>query len=75
MIHQFLGPALDLVGRGGFSAWKVGDWLVVKYGNLVLMVLVAILFLIGMFLHLPEAADRGGTGSDRGDGVDAGGPR
>jgi hypothetical protein len=67
VIHQLLGPVFNLVGDGGFAAWKVGDWLVVKYANLVLIGLVAGLFLAGMFFHLPESKDTAGVRVDPGD--------
>lgn len=59
VIHQILGPVLNLVGDGGFRAWTIGSWFFLKYSNLVVMSLVGLLFLIGVFLQLP--------GSSRGD--------
>lgn len=58
MINQLWGPYLDLVGAGGYAAWTVGDWLTLKYGNLIMLAIVAVLFLVGMVIDL---SPRGGS--------------
>lgn len=65
MIQQLLGPVVNLVGRGGYGAWTIGSWFFLKYSNLVILVLVALLFLLGVFLQLP-------TGDETGPARDAG---
>jgi len=57
VINQLWGPLIDLVGDGGYRAWTIGDWFVMKYGNLVLFIIIAVLFLAGMFINLPEKKD------------------
>lgn len=54
MIQQLLGPVVNFVGAGGFRAWSIGDWLFVKYANLAVVALVAVLFLVGICVNLPE---------------------
>ena len=54
MINQLWGPLINLVGDGGYRAWTIGGWFVMKYANLVLFILIAVLFLGGMFINLPE---------------------
>jgi hypothetical protein len=51
------------VGDGGYSAWTVGTWLVVKGANLVLYAVIAVVFLLGAFINIPE--HREDTGEDR----------
>ena len=43
---------VNLVGNGGFKAFSHA-WLFIKAANLVEVVLVVVLFLGGMFVHLP----------------------
>jgi hypothetical protein len=52
MINQLWGPVWDLVGNGGFKAFSHA-WLFIKAANLVEVVLVVVLFVGGMFVHLP----------------------
>lgn len=54
MIHQLWGPFVDLVGGGGYQALTFGSWFVMKYANVLMFVVVALLFTVSMFLHLPE---------------------
>ena len=54
MIHQLFGPWVNLVGDGGFGAWSVGGWFVMKYANGVMFGLVAVLFVAGMLINLPD---------------------
>lgn len=58
MTHQVWGPFVNLVGNGGYRAWTIGEWFVLKYSNLLMFLLVALLFIIGMFIHLPEQNDQ-----------------
>lgn len=53
MIHQLWGPFADLVGDGGYSAWTLGSWFVLKYSNVLMYVAVAALFVVGMVVNLP----------------------
>ena len=57
MINQMWGPFVDLTGDGGYQAATMGDWFVMKYANIVMFVAVATLFVVGMFVHLPEPAE------------------
>jgi hypothetical protein len=52
MIHQLWGPVFDLVGNGGYNAWTF-SWFFLKYGNVVEMILVVLIFVVGMFVNLP----------------------
>jgi hypothetical protein len=52
VINQLWGPVWNLVGNGGFKAFSHA-WLFIKAANLVEVVLVVVLFVGGMFLHLP----------------------
>ena len=54
MINQLWGPLIDLVGDGGYKALTIGDWFLMKYANIVMYVIIAALFLGGMFINLPE---------------------
>ena len=54
VINQLFGPVVNLVGDGGYSAWTVGTWLVVKGANVVLYGVVALVFLLGAFINSPE---------------------
>lgn len=54
MTNQLWGPLINLVGDGGFVAWTIGGWFVMKYANVALFVIIAVLFLGGMFINLPE---------------------
>ena len=57
MINQLWGPLINLVGDGGYLAWTIGDWFLMKWGNIAMFVLIAILFFAGMFIQLPEKTD------------------
>ncbi|MHB8244258.1 MAG: hypothetical protein ACYDGN_02735 [Acidimicrobiales bacterium] len=70
MTTQLFGSLVNLVGNGGFRAWTFGDWFLMKYGNIVMVVLVAGLFLVGLVVNLPEhtassasSASSGSSGS------------
>jgi hypothetical protein len=52
VINQLWGPVWDLVGDGSFKAFSHA-WLFIKAANLVEVVLVVVLFVGGMFVHLP----------------------
>jgi hypothetical protein len=52
MINQLFGPVFDLVGDGGFKAFTF-SWFTLKYGNVIEMILVVLIFVIGMFVNLP----------------------
>jgi hypothetical protein len=52
VINQLWGPVWNLVGHGGFKAFSHA-WLFIKAANLVEVVLVVVLFVGGMFVHLP----------------------
>lgn len=54
MIHQLWGPLVNLVGDGGYAALTVGSWFVMKFANVVMYLLIAVLFVGGMFTNLPE---------------------
>ena len=54
VINQLFGPVVNLVGDGGYSAWTVGTWLVVKGANVVLYGVIALVFLLGAFINIPE---------------------
>jgi hypothetical protein len=58
VIDQLWGPMINLVGDGSYLAWTIGDWFLVKWGNLAMFVLIAVLFLAGMFIDLPEKKKR-----------------
>ena len=47
------GPVFDLVGDGGFKAFTF-SWFTLKYGNVIEMILVVLIFLAGMFINLPS---------------------
>jgi hypothetical protein len=53
MIVQLWGPVFDLVGDGGFKAFTF-SWFTLKYGNVIEMILVVLIFLVGMFINLPS---------------------
>ncbi len=53
MIDQLWGPVVNLVGDGGYRALTFGDWFVMKYSNVVMFVVVAMLFIIAAFVNLP----------------------
>jgi hypothetical protein len=57
VINQIWGPLINLVGDGGYVAWTIGDWFLMKWGNIAMFVLIAILFFAGMFINLPEKKD------------------
>ena len=52
MIVQLWGPVFDLVGDGGFKAFTF-SWFTLKYGNVIEMILVVLIFVAGMFINLP----------------------
>jgi len=52
MIVQLWGPVFDLVGDGGFKAFTF-SWFTLKYGNVIEMILVVLIFIAGMFINLP----------------------
>lgn len=54
MIDQLWGPLINLTGDGGYLAWTIGGWFVMKYANIVMFIIIAVLFLGGMFINLPE---------------------
>jgi hypothetical protein len=58
VIHQLWGPLINLVGDGGYRAWTIGHWFLMKYSNLVPLIIIAVLFLAGMFINLPEEEQR-----------------
>ncbi len=45
---------VDLIGSGGYRALTLGGWFVMKYANVLMYVVVAVLFTASMLLHLPE---------------------
>ena len=53
MINQLFGPVFDLVGDGGYKAFTF-SWFTLKYGNVIEMVLVVLIFVVGMFINLPS---------------------
>ena len=53
MINQLWGPVWDLVGNGGFKAFTF-SWFTLKYGNVIEMILVVLIFVVGMFINLPS---------------------
>jgi hypothetical protein len=53
MIVQLWGPVFDLVGDGGFKAFTF-SWFTLKYGNVIEMILVVLIFVVGMFINLPS---------------------
>ncbi|MHB1711879.1 MAG: hypothetical protein ACYCV7_10820 [Acidimicrobiales bacterium] len=64
MITQLFGPVINLVGNGAYRSWTIGDWFLMKYGNLVMLALVAGLFLVGLVVNVPEHTE--GVGSHAG---------
>jgi hypothetical protein len=54
VINQLWGPLFDLTGDGGYKAWTIGDWFVMKYANIVVIVVIAVIFLAAMFINIPE---------------------
>ena len=54
MINQLWGPLFDLTGDGGYKAWTIGDWFSMKYANIVVIVLIAVIFLAAMFINIPD---------------------
>ena len=54
MIDQLFGPVVNLVGDGGYHAWTVGTWLVVKGANIIIYVVIAVVFVLGMLINIPE---------------------
>ena len=57
MINQLWGPFIDLVGDGGYAAWTFGDWVTLKYGNLIVLAIIVVLFVVGMFIDVPHRAE------------------
>jgi hypothetical protein len=53
MIIQLWGPVFDLVGDGSFKAFTF-SWFTLKYGNVIEMILVVLIFVAGMFINLPS---------------------
>lgn len=53
MIHQLWGPLWDLMGDGGFASVPFG-WVLIKIPNLIEIILVVVLFVAGLFIHLPD---------------------
>ena len=53
------GPVFDLVGDGGFKAFTF-SWFTLKYGNVIEMVLVVLIFVAGMFINLPAGKAESG---------------
>jgi hypothetical protein len=62
MIVQLWGPVFDLVGDGGFKAFTF-SWFTLKYGNVIEMILVVLIFIVGMFINLPGG--KAETGRDQ----------
>ena len=54
MINQLWGPLFDLTGDGGYKAWTIGDWFVMKYANIVVIAIIAVIFLAAMFINIPD---------------------
>jgi hypothetical protein len=52
MINQLWGPVFDLMGDGGFHATTF-SWFTLKIGNLIEVILVALVFTAGLFVKLP----------------------
>jgi len=61
MINQLWGPVFDLVGDGGFKAVSF-SWVLIKWGNLIEIILVVLLFVGGMFVNLPGGSTQAGDG-------------
>jgi hypothetical protein len=61
MIVQLWGPVFDLVGDGGFKAFTF-SWFTLKYGNVIEMILVVLIFVVGMFVNLPGGKTETGRG-------------
>ena len=59
MIVQLWGPVFDLVGDGGFKAFTF-SWFTLKYGNVIEMILVVLIFVVGMFVNLPGGKAQAG---------------
>jgi hypothetical protein len=57
MINQLWGPFINLVGDGSYAAWTFGDWVTLKYGNLVIFTLISVLFVGGTFINLPQRTE------------------
>ena len=56
---------MTTVGDGGFKAFTF-SWFTLKYGNVIEMILVVLIFIVGMFINLPGGkAESGGTSDDR----------
>lgn len=49
---------MDLVRHGGYAAWTIGDWFVMKYANVAIYLLIAVLFIAGMLIDLPGRGDQ-----------------
>ena len=62
MIVQLWGPVFDLVGDAGFKAFTF-SWFTLKYGNVIEMILVVLIFVAGMFINLPGG--KAETGRDQ----------
>ena len=54
VINQLWGPVVNLVGDGGYDAWTVGTWLVVKGANIIMYAVIAVVFVAGMLINIPE---------------------
>lgn len=54
VVNQLWGPVVNLVGDGGYAAWSIGDWFVMKYSNIAIYVLIAVVFVVGMFIDIPD---------------------
>jgi len=54
VINQLWGPLFDLTGDGGYKAWTIGDWFVMKYANIVVIAIIAVIFLAAMFINIPD---------------------
>ena len=50
--RSVVGPVFDLVGDGGFKAFTF-SWFTLKYGNVIEIILVVLIFVVGMFINLP----------------------
>jgi len=61
VINQLWGPLVDLVGDGGYQAWTIGDWFVMKYANIIMYALIAVLFLAAMFINIPDRSAKAGS--------------
>ena len=45
---------MNLVRDGGYAAWTFSDWFVMKYANLAMYAVIAVLFVLGMVIDIPE---------------------